>query len=432
MSTLGEVMAGIPDPPPKNETTWTASNNGEREFIKWAGRVATDAAEGNRNNTVFKIAAEACGRGLQKALALSLCREHGNGLSDAEVSRTVESAYSRERGANPPARTRLVQEQATAQDAPDVAICSARDLLDNPPETPPEIVKGIAYAGSKITLSSNSKGRKTWLQLHLAACIATGRPWLGHETAQGRVLYLNLELQPFSIAKRLAALESALKTRLDGLDLLNLRGRRMSVEMVCALVRQQVERGRYTLIVADPLYKLLGGRSENNSEDMAELLGVLEEMAFSVGSALLVAHHFSKGNQAAKNAIDRASGSGVVARDGDSLLVMTENEQDDCVTLECILRDFAPVPPKGLRWRFPLFEPDASVEAGRHKQPGGRPPKGTPEEAAKCITGAMAYKEAVAAIQEGCAVGVTRAKELLRAAKEKNLVGNYHGPYQRI
>ena len=44
------------------------------------------------------------------------------------------------------------------------------------------------------------------------------------------------------------------------------------------------------------------------------------------GAAILYAAHFSKGNQAGKDAIDRISGSGVFGRDADTLIILTKHE----------------------------------------------------------------------------------------------------------
>jgi RecA-family ATPase len=49
----------------------------------------------------------------------------------------------------------------------------------------------------------------------------------------------------------------------------------------------------------------------------------LEALARRTGAAIVVAHHFAKGDSTAKSAIDRMSGAGAWARDPDSLVVMT-------------------------------------------------------------------------------------------------------------
>ena len=76
--------------------------------------------------------------------------------------------------------------------------------------------------------------------------------------------------------------------------------------------------------------------------------------------------HFSKGNQAGKESIDRVSGSGVFGRDPDSILSLTPHEERDCFTLEATLRIFPPIDPVVLRWAFPLFDRDPLLKTLTH------------------------------------------------------------------
>jgi len=68
-------------------------------------------------------------------------------------------------------------------------------------------------------------------------------------------------------------------------------------------------------------------------------------LAVTTGAAVALAGHFSKGNASAKESIDRISGSGVLARDPDSLITFTRHEEQDAFTVEMTLRNLAPVEP---------------------------------------------------------------------------------------
>jgi hypothetical protein len=103
-------------------------------------------------------------------------------------------------------------------------------------------------------------------------------------------------------------------------------------------------------------------------------LNAIESLSTDTGAAVAFGAHFSKGNQSAKEAIDRISGSGVFARDPDSIMVLTRHEQDGAFTVETILRNFKPLEPFVIRWDFPLFRRDDSLDPARLKQPkAGRP-----------------------------------------------------------
>ena len=130
---------------------------------------------------------------------------------------------------------------------------------------------------------------------------------------------------------------------------------------------------RFALIILDPIYKLYGGADENKAGDIALLLNAIEDLAVETTAAVAFGAHFSKGNQAAKDSIDRISGSGVFARDPDSLLVFTSHETEDAFTVEPTLRNFPPTTPFVVRWNYPLMSRDDDLDPTLLKKPGGRP-----------------------------------------------------------
>ena len=100
---------------------------------------------------------------------------------------------------------------------------------------------------------------------------------------------------------------------------------------------------------------------------------------------LLLVLYFAKGNAAAKETIDRISGSGVFARDPDSLITFTKHEEEGAFTVEMVLRNLPPVEPFVVAWDWPLFRRAESLDPARLKQAGGRPPRYSPETLLKCL-----------------------------------------------
>jgi len=86
-------------------------------------------------------------------------------------------------------------------------------------------------------------------------------------------------------------------------------------------------------------YKLLGAADENSATDITALLNMVESLAMHTGAAIALAGHFAKGNASGKEAIDRISGSGVFARDHDSLVVFTKHEQEGAFVMDLVLRN---------------------------------------------------------------------------------------------
>ncbi len=253
-------------------------------------------------------------------------------------------------------------------------LVDAADFIAEPIDPPAELIEGILHKGSKLVLGGSSKTFKTWCLLDLAISVATGADWLGRRTIQDKVLFLNFEIQPHSWQRRIVAVAKA-----KGIELLagqivlwNLRGHAADFRQLIPRIIQRCRAENFTLIILDPIYKLYGGTDENAAGDVAALLNSLETLATQTGAAIAFGAHFAKGNASAKEAIDRISGSGVFARDPDSLLIFTQHETNDAFTVEPILRNFAPVDPFTVRWQYPLMELAADLDPSKLKKVAGR------------------------------------------------------------
>jgi hypothetical protein len=125
---------------------------------------------------------------------------------------------------------------------------------------------------------------------------------------------------------------------------------------------------------------VLGEREENVTHHITAIMNDLEKLAVRSGAAVAFGAHFSKGNQAGKESIDRISGSGAFARDPDSILVFTKHEEEDAYTVDATLRNHKPIEPFVVRWHFLLMERDEALNPARLKQAGGRPRLATQTE----------------------------------------------------
>jgi Replicative DNA helicase len=254
-------------------------------------------------------------------------------------------------------------------------------LGENLPPAPPELVKGVVNQGNKIVVGGTSKGRKTMTLIDLAVSVATGTPWWGFETAQGPVCYINFEIQESFMWKRINDVCTAKDVTLprDQLMVWNLRGHGEGIENLFADLMAVLRYRKFVLIIIDPIYKALGDRDENKAGDVASMLNQLEKIAVKTGAAVAFGAHYSKGNQALKEPIDRIGGSGVFARDPDSILTMTAHEEPEAFTIEATLRNFAPIEPFVVRWEWPLFRRADELDPHALKQPRGPKEKHSPD-----------------------------------------------------
>ena len=276
-----------------------------------------------------------------------------------------------------------------------------RDLRRNPPSLAPEIIHGILRKGHKLLLGGPSKAGKSYALIQLAAAIAGGSPWLGHSCAKGRVLYVNLEIDRASFVQRVLWIEEHMPFAPENLSVWSLRGRVMELKTLkTKLIHWLKHQQAFDLLILDPIYKTNDG-DENSARDMTAFCNSIESIATDTGAAIAFAHHFSKGQQGAKAAIDRASGSGVFGRDPDAVATLSELEGDDCAgfLLEWTLREFAAPSPVALVFQWPVHRVEKLLSDRKVKGAPGRLQKITALDVVNAL-GIIEGEPTVAAIAE--------------------------------
>ena len=223
--------------------------------------------------------------------------------------------------------------------------------LDELPPLSPELITGILRRGHKMLISGASKAGKSFLLIELALCITSGKKWLGFDCAPGKVLYINLEVDGASFLHRVDNVrqEIGLDKVSQNLDVWNLRGENAVIDKLAPRLIRRATGKDYDAIIFDPLYKINHG-DENSASEMGKFFNQLDYICAKLKTSIICCHHHSKGAQGAKFSMDRASGSGVFARDPDALLDMIQiNPRDAGKSLEkgqtawrisCTLREF--------------------------------------------------------------------------------------------
>ena len=140
------------------------------------------------------------------------------------------------------------------------------------------------------------------------------------------MLYVNLELDRASCLHRFRDVYEALDWKpenLGNIDIWNLRGRAVPMDQLAPRLIRRALKKDYVAVVLDPIYKVITG-DENSADQMAAFCNQFDKVCTELGCAVIYCHHHSKGAQGGKRAMDRASGSGVFARDPDALIDMVE------------------------------------------------------------------------------------------------------------
>jgi RecA-family ATPase len=256
---------------------------------------------------------------------------------------------------------------------------SLSEYKDSPPELPEELIKGILRRGHKMLVSGSSKAGKSFLLMELCIAIAEGKKWLRFECKKGRVLYVNLEIDPASAIVRFLKIYDALglpKKHTEDIVIWNLRGHAVPLDQLVPKLIRRVKDQHLDAIIIDPIYKVITG-DENNASEMGAFCNQFDKICTETGCSTIYCHHHSKGAQGMKKAMDRASGSGVFARDPDAQLDMIQLELSDDLKnhvadsgatawrMESSLREFANISPVNFWFEYPIHRLDTTGELAR-------------------------------------------------------------------
>lgn len=223
--------------------------------------------------------------------------------------------------------------QASLRVSPLPEIVSLGTRLLNPLPLPPELIKGVLREGHKMLVAGPSKAGKSFLLMELCIAFAEGRSWMGFQCEQGKVLYVNLEIDEATCEHRFLDIYAKLgytpeTWHAGNIQVLPLRGQAKPLDDLVPQLISAIKDQKYLAVIIDPIYKVITG-DENNASDMGHFCNQFDKLCQGVPCAVIYCHHHSKGAQGQKKAQDRASGSGVFARDPDALIDIIEIEKND-------------------------------------------------------------------------------------------------------
>ena len=252
------------------------------------------------------------------------------------------------------------------------------DVWSNMPPLKEELIPGILRVGHKMLLAGPSKAGKSYLLIDLAISIAEGAEWLGLKCRQGRVCYVNLELDRASCFRRFKAIyekRGIAPKNVGNITIWNLRGKAAPMNKLTPVLNHRFKGKGFDAVIIDPIYKVITG-DENNATEMSQFCSYFDQVATEMDVSVIYCHHHSKGASGKySNSADRSSGSGVFARDPDAILDMRQldvtgledkyrrDHPDACEVLtgweiNGTLREFAPMKPKRVWFDHPAHITD--------------------------------------------------------------------------
>jgi hypothetical protein len=442
-------------PKPKPAASTAARTPLKDDGSKWLRDALANATEGNRNDVGFCLAGQLRDNRVANAEAIMReyarqCPQGSTPYTEREAIASLHSALAS--SARPPAvsaakRTggaiphKSVEAPATAEnnDLPDLEIEDAADLVNDNPELRREVIGELGRIGEVLTIIAMSKAQKTYLLICLALCKVAGRMFLGRFSTvpAGKVLLIDCELHKPTLARRIHAVAKALgiaESEYRGrLKVISMRGRLRNLDQLDPIIRA-IPKGEYSLIIIDPLFRIYPpGINENDNAHIAAIFNQLDRYSEMTGAMFAISHHSSKGSQAAKNAMDVSAGAGSWARCVDTLIVLRPHELEDCAAVEVIARSFPPMKPFAMRWQYPLWHIDASLDGTALRQAGERGKASgaqwTPARfAAEFLNGEAVNKQTIMALASEKGLSENKRTNLFTLAMNDNLICTKRDP----
>lgn len=223
------------------------------------------------------------------------CRQPFEGASWSQSGLTCRDCFQGRRPKTPPSGDgkRAVSQSAPAPPAPPAPMASAslaltplHDLLGEPPESIPWLVRDMLPAGGLSLLVAKPKVGKPTTARNLALDVARGEPFLARDTAAGPVVYLALEEKRSEVQahfQRMGASEEPVFVHVGG-----------APEKALDALGAAIEAHKATLAIVDPLLRLVRLRDANDYAEVTAALEPLLLLARDTGCHILACHHLGK------------------------------------------------------------------------------------------------------------------------------------------
>ena len=252
----------------------------------------------------------------------------------------------------------------------------------DPPRRAPVLIDGVLRRGHVGLMSGKAKTGKTFAAIQLAVAVATGGDWLGFRCEQGRVLYIDPEVERPSLDQRFSKVcdamgadrskveQNVVKWCLRGT--VTTKGAPPFIADLAHDIAVRCKRGDFDLVVIDSCSCFLAG-DENSSVDVHAFFSQVHRIVAATGAAVWLVHHHGKGGEGDRSSIDRARGSSVWGDSPDAPLSLTaifpkEGKPSDyladrerALLLEDGgLREFPSIEPIHLIYHYPVHRVDES------------------------------------------------------------------------
>jgi hypothetical protein len=196
----------------------------------------------------------------------------------------------------------------------DFGLISMADVLTRPAAPVDWLWKDRLPAGTVNMVVSKPKVGKSTFARNLALAVARGRALFGLPVKRGKVVYLHLEELIDHVVADFRAMGADKTVGIEFLDSATMQ-----------LVVQLVKTKKPSLLIIDPLFRLIQVKDEKAYAEGYKALGPLIDAARETGTCILCLHHSSKSVKT--DAIDAPIGSTAYGGSVSTLLVMNTTDR---------------------------------------------------------------------------------------------------------
>lgn len=235
-------------------------------------------------------------------------------------------------------------------------LLSFNDIISCSLPEPDQVLANLLDRGDKMLVVGHSKTRKTFFVTQLAFCLASKQDFLGIPTPKARkTLLVQYEVQPAHFIRRVRRMSHALGLKASDINqklfVINARG----VSLDFNKIQETINQEGIEVVIFDPFYKMFEG-DESDVESVKTVLAIFDRITTESKCALIYVHHDKKGSTDKTEQRDRGAGVGLLARDYDAGLAISEHDHEpDAIVVDFLLRNYQPIEPITAEWNDDCF-----------------------------------------------------------------------------
>lgn len=266
--------------------------------------------DGERNSTLYKAACSMVAKGYPDSAIKAAIEATNNDccvppLDDTEVDNIIKSALKYDRGTAP---YKAVCDNGRARPVNEKKKAKLTCLSDIQTEETQWIYNPYIPRGKIVIVGAYPGVGKTYLMCKLAACVSSGKPWLGvpkespFTEKPGKVIYLTAE---DGIADTIAVRMRACNADTNNIFVIE-EGTSLSFDSPD--IEDYIKEEQPEIVIFDPFQSFVGsGVNMNAANETREKLNPLIKLAKEYGTTFIIICHFNKNMKG--DAITRILGS---------------------------------------------------------------------------------------------------------------------------